>query len=246
MPVTEAPFTLPTADGATIYGTKSTAPGNTKAIFIVHGRTSTMGDYIFKRAADAFPEEGYDVFRFNLYDGEEGARSMVDCTLQTHADDLNTVLKAFAKSYQKTFLTGHSYGGPTVMLANPPGITAASLWDPSFDYAAAMHAFPKNSQKIGKYYADTWGVTVLVGEEMHRQDEKMDEAWCINLSKNFNAPVQVVFAGEGYYVKRPLSFHSFGHPQNRSDVVKGASHCFDNGQTCDELLRLTQQWFAQW
>lgn len=73
----------------------------------------------------------------------------------------------------------------------------------------------------------------------------LDEEACTNLSKNFNAPVQVIMAGEGYYVNKPLNYDSFGSALNRRDVVKGTVHCFYEGQTCEELLAKTHAWFKR-
>ena len=94
----ETKWTIETPDGHTLYGVKNSAPNNaTSAVFIVHGLTSTMNDYAYKRAAD-FLCGKHDVYRFNLYAGEPGGRRLLDCTLQTHADDLNLVLAHFGAS----------------------------------------------------------------------------------------------------------------------------------------------------
>lgn len=244
--MTETKWTLPTPDGKTIYGVKnSSREGANAAIFMAHGLTSTMYDYAFKRAADYFSQHGYDVYRCNFYDGQEGSRLLVDCTLRTHADDFSTVINAFRSSYEKVFVIGHSYGGPTIMLANPANVTAASLWDPSFDLAKANKDFSGMTKTFHGFLRLDWGTTILLNAKFEEYEDTFDEAECIRLSKAFQAPIQVVFASEGYYVKQPYNYHSFGHPQNRSDTVEGTQHCFHEGTTCDSLLAKTHDWFKQ-
>lgn len=241
---TETRWTLPTADGKTIYGLKNTAGEGAKAaIIIVHGLTGHMNEYAFKRASDYFPEHGYDVYRFNLYDGNDNARHLVDCTLQTHADDLSTVIDHVAPQYEKAFLVGHSYGGPTVMLNPRLQAAAISLWDPSFDLKAVHEAFESNYKPLTGFYCLNWGTTRLIGEAMYNHAHTLDEAACSALAESNPVPLQVVMAGEGYYVNKPLNYDSFGSALNRRDVVKGTVHCFYEGQSCEELLAKTHNWF---
>ena len=112
---------IPTADGHQIYGCtnslESVSPD--RAIILVHGLTGNMNEYHHKTAAHFFIKHKYDVIRFNLYSDMPKSRSLSACTLQTHAADLNTVLEQKAKTYRKIFLAGHSYGGPTIMIAQP-------------------------------------------------------------------------------------------------------------------------------
>jgi dienelactone hydrolase len=244
----ETRWTLKTADKHVIYGIKNSAKGKPKgAVFIVHGLTGHMNEYQLKSAADYFAAQGFDAFRFNLYDGEKGARRLVDCTIKTHADDLNTVLKKFAKAYKKTFAIGHSYGGTTVMMAQPKALTAASLWDPTFNLKRNQEMFDDSYKKLtGGFYSLDWGTTFLIGKAMHNHGFTLDEKACLAMAKNFNHPVQVIHAGDGFYIKDKLSYHSVGHPKNRHDVVKGTTHCFYEGNTTAELLKKTHAWFKQW
>lgn len=240
----ETTWTLITPDGATIYGRKNAGRMPSRAaVFIVHGLNCSMYDYPYKRAADALSRD-YDVYRFNLYDGQDGGRRLLDCTLQTHADDLNTVLRHFAPDYDCVFLIGHSYGGLTIMLAAPENITAASLWDPSFDMKQVDVDFARCYEEIGSgYYALHWGSTLLLPHAMVAERQHFDRQKCIQMAKDFGAPVQVVFAQNGYYITKDVSYHSFGHPQNRKDIVRGTTHCFYEGNSCNTLLRKTKAWF---
>lgn len=237
----ETNWTIPTSDGHKIYGVKNASSEKQakQAIFIVHGLTGHINEYALKRAAEYFSPE-YDVYRFSLYVGEEGARSLVDCTIQTHADDLNAVLDAFADSYEKVFLIGHSYGGATVMMANPEKITSVSLWDPSFNLNDIQQEFIP----IGDHYIYGSGVSSLLGKDMYEEAGRLDGDACVKLAQDFKHPVQVVHAANGWYIKRGDSYHSF-NKNSRYDVVEGTVHCFYEGNTCDDLLQKTESWFKQ-
>lgn len=243
MPLTETSWNLPTPDGKTIYGVKTSGAGATAAIFIAHGLTGHVNEYTLKRAAEYFASHGYDVYRVNLYGGQSDARQLLDCTLQTHADDFSIVTDHFSPAYKQTFLVGHSYGGPTVMLNPHPNATAYSLWDPSFDLATVHEDFESNYKALTGCYSVSWGTTFLIGQAMYDHAHTLDEAACIALAKANPVPTQVVFAGDGYYVSKSHNYQSFGNPRNRHDVVKGTSHCFYEGQTCEELLAKTHNWF---
>lgn len=241
----EQTWQLETPDGHKIYGVlNGTGRPASAAIFIVHGLTGHMNEYAFKRAADHF-SSAYDVYRFNLYDGAEKGRALTDCTIQTHADDLQLVLSHFGKSYQHVFLIGHSYGGPTVMLANPDKVTAVSLWDPSFDLHHIQSEFSSAYQACGEVYCVHWGTTYLIGRAMYEEAGRLDQPACRELARAFRTPVQVIHAGDGFFVKAEESYHTGGDLRNIREVVDGSVHCFYEGNTCDDLLRKTASWFEQ-
>ncbi len=241
--IVEKKWDIGTPDSHRIHGVRNSSGEDVRsAVFIVHGLTGNMYEYTLKRAAD-FLSQKHDVYRFNLYDGEPGARRLLDCTLQTHADDLNTVLDHFSASYEKIFLIGHSYGGPTIMIARSRRVTAVSLWDPSFDLKSLSSKFANIYDEKDEFVIINWGVATLIGKKMYREKENFDNDACCELARVYEHPVQVVHAGKGVLKDNPVSYHSFGNPLNISDVVAEAGHCFYEGSSCDELLEKTSGWF---
>ena len=246
----EQRWALKTDDGFVIHGLKNVsdqaAPPARRAIFICHGLTGHMYEYAIKCAADHFQND-FDVYRFNFYDGEEGARSLIDCTIQTHADDLNRVLDKFGGGYDQIYLIGHSYGGPTIMLANPDHIMAVSLWDPSYDLRQIQQEFSERYIEHLDYYVVNWGTSYLISKDMYNEAGQLDQNACADLAQKFNAPVQVIHAGNGLYCTQPQSYHSYGKAENialnQRHIVPGTEHCFYEGDSCKELLSKTEQWF---
>jgi pimeloyl-ACP methyl ester carboxylesterase len=241
---------IETADNYRIYGCTNSDKGSSpdRAIVMVHGLTGNMDEYQHKSAANFFIKHGYDVVRFDLYSDMPGSRSLSHCTLQTHAADLNTVIEQKASAYRKLFLIGHSYGGPTIMVAQPKRATALSLWDPSFDLPARWDPADRTDIKQinGVTYLD-WGREIIIGEDMlHEARSRYGADECLALSKALDKPIQVVTASEGFYATQGMSWHSAGHPENERITIKGADHCFHNGAVLDDVLAASLNWFDRY
>ncbi|MCB9979843.1 MAG: alpha/beta fold hydrolase [Rhodospirillales bacterium] len=244
-------WVIETGDGHKIYGITDFADDSKKSekcLCLVHGLTGGADEYILKTAANFFRDRGYDVIRFNLYYWEKSARRLSECTLQTHAADLNRVLEAKAAGYQKIFLSGHSYGGPTIMIAQPKQVTALSLWDPTFDFPRLFND--------GDFFKEMNGLKLLNGGcETLVNDAFIEEATTrygieesLALSEALSAvPIQVIAAAgrDAIFAKDQYSWHSKGHPLNERQFVEGADHCFHRGNSLDELLGLAYHWFER-
>ena len=241
---------LDTADGHRIYGATNSIDGASPdhCVVIVHGLTGNMNEYQHKTAAHFFAGMRYDAIRFNLYSDFPGGRRLSDCTLQTHAADLNAVLDSVAADYRRVYLIGHSYGGPTIMTAQPARAAAISLWDPSFDLKARwdVRNRPDIKRRGDALYLD-WGVEVLIGDALIEEamTDAYDASGCLALSAALNRPIQVINASEGRYAAQEQSWHSAGHPANERVVVDGADHCFHNGLTLNDALAHSLTWFRR-
>lgn len=240
----EKDFTLLTADGMQIYGRVNYAGDkpSPKAVVTSHGLTGYMNEYIHLMARDYFNERGYDVIRFNYYSSEKDARILKDCTLQTHAVDLNTVTNHFSPQYEKIFIAGHSYGGLTILLANPKA-NAVSFWDasfvPEFWKTEASYVPELDCYKIG------WGSEKLAGKAMYQEAENLKENDSISMARALKCPAQVLLAGENNEnTNRTLLFDSLKDPKDFYDVP-GADHCFNKGKTVYDLLEKTHAWFER-
>ena len=239
----ETTWDIKAPDGARIYGVKSSPEESVNsAIFMVHGLTSNLDDYVLKVGADFFAQQ-YDVYRFNLCDWQEGARNLKDCTLQDHADDLRRVVESFAKGYEKVFLIGHSYGGLVIMYANLPEITAASLWEPAYDASDWIDPSQVCTFEGEEYNILMGQETALFNKEHSKQLALLDVQACIKLASNFNTPLQVVHGAEGILIDMERSYHNDCQVHNRYDVIPNAGHCFTDGSTADVLLEKTHAWF---
>lgn len=120
-------------DGVPVYYTlnKAKSDNSNKLIIIGHGLTGNRFEYIHQIAAPLMNDAGYDVIRIAFYADPKDAQKLDDCTVQTHADDLNDLLAQVSKDYNKVYYAGHSYGGLTALLANPD-VHATAFWDSTY------------------------------------------------------------------------------------------------------------------
>ena len=246
----ETTWDIGASDGKDIFGISNIPESpNGAHVVIVHGLTGNPYEYALKRGADALCGAGYTVHRLALYWSGETRRNMHETTLSLHASDLNDVIAAKCPSVEKLFLIGHSYGGPTIMMANPENVTAVSLWDPTFDAKSMIWEDPDvtsaQTEIGGGRILEEGRISMVFNAEMIAEGLLLDEDKSVSLAENFNGPVQVITAGESVYADQKLSYNSAGNSQNVREFVEGTDHCFYEGNTCDVLLDKTLKWFNQ-
>lgn len=230
-------------EGRTDFADKN--PDN-KCFVIVHGYCGTMYEHLHAEAARLFAERGYDVVRFNLQSQEHKLR---DCTLQTHAHYLSSVLQERCQSYEKVFLSGHSFGGPTVMIAQPKNITAICLWDPSFNLPELWRVM--EPQELNDFYILNFGGNeVIAGLELAKEGmSRYKTEECLELSQNIGCPLKVINASEGeefdVYKIDGKSWHSSGHKDNNRVVIPNSDHDFTKGNSLSLMLEETYSWFER-
>ena len=70
----------------------------------------------------------------------------MDCTLQLHANDLNTVVNYFRKKgVKKNFISGHSFANLIIFSSRNQDFDGVVLWDPSYKFS-----FIKSSKWFNK------------------------------------------------------------------------------------------------
>ncbi len=229
-----------------LYGTLN---GSLKdpLIIIVHGLPGSSDEYFHTIAANYFAAHGYSTFRVNLYNWHKGARKLLDCTLQTHAQDLNKVVNYFRQhNVKQIFAIGHSYGGPSIMLSNSNNYKAVSLWDPSYKSTFTKRSYGMAGGKYireAKGYLMNWGVAVIIGEKMAHEADKLD--WD-SLAKNFPTPLQIITAGNG--ILKPGNKHYIQTAQEPKEqvIIAGATHHFNDTDKMEEkVFAHAVRWFKK-
>lgn len=213
-------------------------------VIIIPGLTESYDSYLINYSSDCLYRAGFDVICINLYDYRSGARLQTETDLEEHAKDINKIIGFVRDKYLNIFLVGHSLGGLAVMIANPPCITAASLWDPSF----AMNRFwnSDNYKKINHDYV--WSeYGFVVTQKMFNQIKSYDESKCLRLSAGFSSPVQVITADNPentVFSKDKYSFNSCSVHMNERIFIKNADHCFSENCTINDLVQNVIRWFS--
>ncbi len=237
--VIEENFTLPIANGKMIYGILSRAENsNGKVIVQAHGLTGEMFEHMQIEAKEFFTSKGYDVIRFNFYGMEEDARILEETTVQIHANDLNTVCDHFRPNYKKLYCIGHSYGGTTLLLANPEA-QAFSFWDATF-FPLSMHWEDRKKLEGTPYYTCGWGTTFLINESMYDEVYTLDTK---SLAKKITIPSHIVLAGNSNENKPRTALYDTLACEKELIDIEGAGHRFLEGDTLNTLLNSTLAWF---
>ncbi|MFA6280704.1 MAG: alpha/beta fold hydrolase [Bdellovibrionales bacterium] len=244
-PPLEEPFSLAAVDGKKIYGllNRSRTPSK-KVIVLAHGFTGHPREYLHVIARNFFAAKGYDVVRFSFYSQESDARKLVECTIQTHADDLAFICDHFRPLYDKLYVAGHSYGGKAMIHANTQA-AALGFWDSSFlTYETFWKA---NATKLEgtPYYTAGWGCDNLINPAMIEMDKNTSESDLIALAQKITTPSLVITAeNEGEPTTRTILYDALICPKSYVEI-KGADHCFTNGDTVYDMLERTLEWFNQ-
>lgn len=217
-------------------------------VIIVHGLTCNYREGLYMSAARWFAKNGYAAFGFNLYGWQKDARQLVDCTLATHAADLDAVVRYFRKKgVKKIFVAGHSFGGPTILLSKEQDFSGVALWDPSYDisFTKKKYGYPggKFIKAVDGYFM-RWGVNSIIGRVMAREVDRLK--WN-TLAANFRVPLNVTVAEKGVLLKGAKRYIAASQMPKELVVVKGATHYFDDSEGMqDEVFARTKAWFDRY
>lgn len=241
MTLKEEPFSLPTPDGKTIYGVLTHAEKTTDKVFIIaHCLTGSIDIPHQLSARDLFIKKGYNVVRFNFYGPEENARTMHDTTLQIHADDLNLVCNHFRPTYKKLYISGHSYGGLALLIANPKA-NAISFWDSTY-IPFDLH-WSRYTKVEGTSYYASGEHPPYFGEAMYLEAKALTRDKVHAYTKRIKTPSHVVLAGDNTENDPRNELFTTLTCEKELNDVKGADHFFSTNNTVDTLLQTTLAWF---
>jgi len=199
-------------------------------LIFVHGLTGNMNEHQFFNAARWFEKKGIATFRFNLYDDwMPRTRKLNECTLQTHARDIDLVTKFLQKhSSNKIHIAGHSYGGPSILLSHHPLFQSAILWDPT-----AVPIFQKLSPIIKNQ----------IGKRMIEEDKTLNAPLLLD---SFSVPTKIICAGKSSLKNSwRQAWKKYDYKQHAFCTIPGASHCFDEDGAEEKLFLETYQWIQK-
>jgi len=207
-----------------------------KAIIIGHGLGGSPNGYMHIIARDYFNSHGYDVYRMAFYWDEPEYRILHECTLAIHAKDLNTVIDSVRLNHEKLYVCGHSYGGLTLVYANP-NVDALSFWDPSYQPWDRFWSKAAILSEDKKSYLLRWEYLITIGHPMIEEAKSMTSI--------IKTPSQVILAGETWLRQDTQMLFDDLNCQKEFITIDGAGHTFVEGQVVYELLEKTHQWFER-
>lgn len=216
-----------------------------KAIVIGHGLAGSPNSYIHLMARNYFNGLGYDVYRMAFYWDEYGYRRLHETTLALQAQDLNTVIEHVRPDHQRLYVCGHSYGGLTLVFANPQ-VNAMSFWDSSYQPWDRMWSKATTPAADGKTHLLHWEYYITIGQAMMDEAKALTRDAVSLMSRQITTPSQVVTAGNAWLKEdTQMLFDDLTHCQKEKVMIEGAGHTFVEGQIVFELLAKTHEWFSK-
>ncbi len=214
---------------------------------VVHGLTGSMDDDFYLSATRYFAKQGYSTFRFNFYGAEKDAQQLIESSLKTQASDIDAIVQYFReKKFQKIFIVGHSYAGPSILLSNKQKFDGAVLWDPSYEisFTKTERGSPavKYIKEI-KGYMMNWGINIVIGKTM--ADEANTIKWN-ELTKNFHVPLKIIVAGKGALMRGAKHYFKTANRPKDLTIIKNATHCFNDSEDMREkIFKISENWFKK-
>lgn len=248
----EHDINIPTTDNLDIFCRVNTASNtlSQKAVILAHGLTGHVNEYIHMSARDFFTKRGYDVYRISFYCDGENHRKLQNTTLQIHANDLNKLIQHLKeeKSYDNIYVCGHSYGGATILFANPE-TSANAFWDSTiYPWEGHWRDLATNLEHFGEeFFIQCWtGMPMLFGNAMLEEAKTNNPEIMRKKAASISSPSFVGIAEYGDFEKnkRKELYESLTCKKEYT-LIKGADHCFNNGNTVQDLLEETYKWFER-
>ena len=239
---------LPDTNGLHIKGILR-GPLSRPVVVMVHGLPGEGNELLQFLGARYLYEHGLSSLRLYLYSYDDGTRDLVDCTVQTHAYDFDTVVTYLrAKKVSKIFAEGHSYGGLTI-LRSKSKLDGAVLWDPS-------HGLAFRDPRVINYYennrieeTDTLKLFLngpgyiepkAIAKEQDEFGDNSEEA----AHKGY--PLKIISAGDGVMTELHERYIDVADARKEHTVIKGAHHPFeDSDEIQAELFEQTATWFKE-
>lgn len=242
----ETTFDVIAPDGKKIFVYANRA-GNTpskKAVVIGHGLGGSPNGYMHIIARNYFNALGYDVYRMAFYWDEYGFRKLHDTTLAIQGQDLNSVIEHVRGTHDKLYVCGHSYGGLTLVFANPQ-VNAMSFWDSSYQPWDRMWLKSTTPAADGNTHLLHWEYHITIGQAMMDEGKALTRDAARDMTQQIITPSQVVVASESWLQEDTQMLYDDLICQKEMVEIKGAGHTFVEGQIVYELLEKTHKWFER-
>ncbi|MGE0108427.1 MAG: alpha/beta hydrolase [Bdellovibrionales bacterium] len=218
----------------------------------LHGMTHYMNQLLEVTSRDFFVAHGFDHYRIGFYDFPKDSRKLSNSTLSTHARDIQAVLDHFKEAgYKQIFVTAHSLAALTMMISNPSGATAVSLWDPSTD---VTNFWETNNcltpHEDGEHYLMDYGSIFWLHKDMVEENKLYPHAKCQELVGRNKIPSQMIAAEKGIFTFspgiKPEDFIGKFGGDFELQKIAGANHTFSLEGNREELFIKTLNWFQKY
>ena len=232
----EEKIKIQTEDNHIIYGTLNCKDSKSKSLLIfVHGFTGNQNEHHYFNAVPFFTGKNYDTFRFDFYSKKEKGRSLSECSLTDHSNDLDLIVDNFKNEYDELIIIGHSLGGLVILKSELSNVSKIILWDPTNPFKDLKHKNAVYDSTLDKY--------LIKGKMDFYVGKKLIEEWMETdfsiLLPNLKVPCKIIFAGNNnkYELWKP----DLSKIKVKSEfvIVDNATHCFIEEGTEEKLFEET-------
>jgi hypothetical protein len=236
--------TAPDGKKIFVYCNRAGDTPSKKAIVIGHGLSGSPNAYMHLMARNYFNALGYDVYRMAFYWDESYHRKLHETTLAIQGQDLNSVIAHVRDAHDKLYVCGHSYGGLTLVFANPQ-VNAMSFWDSSYQPWDRMWVPSTTPATDGKTHLLHWEHDITIGQQMMDEAKALTRDAASLMTRQIVTPSQVMVAGDAWMKVDTQMLYDDLTCVKEKHVVQGAGHMFAEGQVIYELLDKTHEWFKK-
>ncbi len=218
-------------------------------VVLVHGRPGSGNDLLQYLGARYLSEHGLSSLRMFLYDYDINTRNLLDCTLQTHVNDFDVVIKYLrSKNVPKVFAVGHSYGGLTVLRSNT-NLDGIVLWDPSHGSYYSQPEDPEYQTQFPTRTVDYISIGLagsgyIIPRTMDDEDHHLG-----NTSKwvaNKDYPIKIIGAQKGILTRYNKQYFDAARMPKEYVEIDRAGHLFDESDKITlKLFEETADWFER-
>lgn len=233
-------ITIPTPDNKFIYGVLNEKKKSKTVLLIVHGRPGAPHEAPGLNAARFFPPKGIATFRVALYSHNPNARQFMQSTTHQHGKDIDVVVSFLRKKFDRVFVAGHSWGGPSILFSNTEKVEGIILWDPSINMKAIDSSF-KYVPALRAYMTEgTW--VDLIPKKMAEESMKYPLEKMIPLFQRIRVPLKFIMAGDGFLKTDAKKVYAALTGEKSYVLIPGARHHFAEEGKENALFRETLSW----
>lgn len=240
--ILENNLAIDSCDNHYIYGTLTKSIVRSKSIAIfVHGLAGESNHHLFFNGSGFLAQHGFDAFRFDLTSQKPKGRSFREASLESNAQDVNSVLEYFSSRYPEQFLIGHSLGCPVILLSNHHAVRSTVFWEPSRPPRAIFGSMDFTEDLDG-YFLES-NVGLVLGRTM--VEEGIISPTLPRLLRDLQCPLKIITASKkGLRIARTFYQPHIATPEMIS-CIGGSSHTFDDIHSEKTLFNETLEWLKQ-
>ena len=225
----------------TIHGILTRSVPHSKCLIIlVHGLADHSNTHVLFNAARVFPKYGFDTFRFDLYNVNNGS-ALSGQSIRKQIRQLSVILGHFRTKYKHLVLLGHSFGCP--LIAAIPSVRCVKtiiFWNPSLHPSLVIHSCfqPKGWHK----YICSGAIDVIISQKFV-QEAKAFPSFSTLFCKEL-PPIGIITGGQAGAQIGQEQYYDVIRGKKRIFNIPRTGHCFDEHRAEDVLFKRTVEWLS--